>query len=899
MSDNGRPLDGERSPNDEDNDGSSRNSRATGTTGGSRPSRRTVLRGTALGVLGSAAIPATSAAASSTLTLTVDTSDPGHAVSPDLFGVFFEEINYGGVGGLYPELIRNRAFMDPSTPTTFVATQDIPRVTGEFGNALQLNGGSPAQYVAVPAGITTSLTDFTVATWVNPAAINTWARVFDFGTGETVNMFLTVSAGATPRFAITVSGNGNEQRLNAPSALPMGTWTHLAITLSGTTGTFYVNGTAVDTNTAMTLNPASLSATTQNNIGKSQYPPDPYLDGIVDEFQIYSRALSAAEVASLLTSAGGSPGGGDVAWYRFDETKGAVATDSSGKGNNGTIALVATDWTLIEDGGASATATLDTATPLNAQLTRSLRLDITDVTAGQRAGMANGGYFGVPAVPGRDYRVSFFAKASNGFRGPLTVSLESSDGTIVYDTAKVRGLTSTWARYHAHLRVLRGAVESTTARFVISVDNAPAGTTIWFQVVSLFPPTYRNRPNGLRPDLVELVHGIRPKILRFPGGNYIEGVTVDTRWNWKQTIGPIWERPGHDNSAWGYWSDDGLGLLEFLQLAEDLDATPVMAVWGGLTLNGTVIAEADLAPYVQDALDQIEYAIGPVTSTWGAKRAADGHPEPFGVPYVEVGNEDNLNRGTTSYNTYRYPMFYDAIKAAYPRVKVIATTSVTSRPMDVLDQHFYSSAGFFEAASTLYDGYSRSAAQVFVGEYAGTASAGALPTGRLGNSIGEAAFMTGLERNSDIVHMSSYAPLFAYVGHTQWNPDLIGFDQVTSFGSTSYWVQRMFASNVGNHVLPVTASASGLYYSATARDGHVFLKVVNPGASDVAVSLAFAGSSATRAAVEVLGNPDPSVGNTLAAPSAVTPVRSFIYETGGAFSLTAPANSLSVIEILG
>jgi alpha-L-arabinofuranosidase len=430
--------------------------------------------------------------------------------------------------------------------------------------------------------------------------------------------------------------------------------------------------------------------------------------------------------------------------------------------------------------------------------------------------------------------------------------------------------------------------------------EAPAGgTVIWLQVVSLFPPTYGERPNGLRPDLVELLREMRPKILRFPGGNYVEGVTVDTRWNWKQTIGPIWERPGHANSAWGYWSDDGLGLLEFLRLAEDLDATPVMAVWAGLTLNGTVVAQADLGQYVQDALDQIEYAIGPVTSAWGARRAADGHPEPFDVPYVEIGNEDNLNRGTASYNAYRYPMFYDAIKAAYPQVKLIATASVTTRPMDLLDQHFYSSAGFFEAASTLYDGYSRSAAQVFVGEYAGVAGAGGLPTGLLGNSIGEAAFMTGLERNSDIVRMSSYAPLFANVGHTQWNPDLIGYDQVTSFGSTSYWVQRMFASNVGDRVLPVTASASGLYYSATvdSRSGRISLKVVNPGASDVQVSLVFAGSAASRASVETLGNPDPTVGNTLATPDAVSPVRSFISVTGGAFSLNAPAYSLSVVNV--
>ena len=782
--------------------------------------RRSVLRGTALGILGAAALPATEAAAAPTArsaataaaALTVDTAHPGHAVSPDLYGIFFEEINYGGDGGLYPELIRNRAFMDPSTPAQWIAPADIPRVAGKFGRALQLGGGSPAQYVALPAGIVTGLTDFTIATWVNPAAIATWARVFDIGTGENVNMFLTLSAGSTPRFAITTSGNGSEQRLNAPSPLPVSQWTHLAVTLSGTTGTLYVNGVAVATNTSMTLNPSGLGTTTQNYIGKSQYPADPYLNGTVDEFQIYSRALTAAEVQSLTTSAGGTAGGGDVAWYRFDESKGATALDSSGHSRDATIVPLTSDWSPVEDGGGSMMASLDASAPLNAQLDRSLRLDITSAGAGQRAGMANGGYFGVPAVPGRTCRVSFFAKASNQFRGPLTVSLEKSDGSQVLASATVPGLTSGWQRFTTTLRVPDGVSESTDNRFVIGVDNrgrhttqVVSGTSVWLQVVSLFPPTYRDRPNGLRPDLVELLKEMRPKIFRFPGGNYVEGGTVATRFDWKKTIGPVWERPGHDNSAWGYWSDDGLGLLEYLQLAEDLGAAPVIGVYGGLSLNGTVIAQADLGPYVQDALDEIEYAIGPVTSTWGAKRAADGHPEPFGVPYIEIGNEDFLNGGASSYNAYRYPTFYDAIKAAYPQVTVIATTTVTSRPIEIIDEHYYSSAAFFEQQSTRYDSYDRNGPQVFVGEYAATASAGGLPTGLLANSLGEAAFMTGLERNSDVVHMSSYAPLFANVGHTQWNPDLIGYDQIHSFGSTSYWVQRMFAGNVGDRVLPVTA----------------------------------------------------------------------------------------------
>jgi alpha-L-arabinofuranosidase len=875
--------------------------------------RRTVLRGTALGVLGAAALTGAKGTAAradtAPLTLTIDTASPGHAVSPRLYGAFFEEINYAGVGGLYAELIRNRAFMDPATPDEFVAPADIPRVPGVFGSALQLNGGSPASYVLLPEGIVSGLSDFTVAAWVNPAATPNWSRVWDFGTGETEYMFLTVSAGGTnnPRFAITVSGNGDEQRLDAPDPLPLGTWTHLAVTLSGSTGTLYVNGAAVATNTSMTLNPSSLPVTTNDYIGKSQFPPDPSLDATVDEFQIWNTGLSAAQVQSLLTSAAGTTGGGNVVWYKFDEVAGDTAVDSSGNGRNGTIELIGTDWMAVADGGAQASAALDASTPLNDQLTRSLRLELTSVTAGQRAGLANAGYFGVPVVPGQAYRVSFFAKALTGagvdFDGPLTVSLESQDGSQVYARAQVRGLRAGWRRFETTLRVPRGATANTDGRFVIGVDNrgphpvsVPDGATVWLQVVSVCPPT--SRRGGLRQDLTETVAAMHPKVLRFPGGNYVEGVTVGTRWNWKQTIGPIWERPGHENSAWGYWSDDGLGLLEFLELAEELGATPVIGVWAGLTLDGTVIAPEELAPYVQDALDLVEYVTGPVTSTWGGRRAADGHPAPFRIPYLEIGNEDFLNDGTASYNAYRYPMFYDAIKGAYPRVPLVATASVTSRPMDVLDLHFYSDAAFFEQASTMFDSYSRGGPLIFVGEYSATANAGSLPAGLLGNSVGEAAFMTGLERNSDIVHMSSYAPLFANYNHTQWNPDLIGFDQVQSFGSTSYWVQRMFATNVGDLVLPVTASAAGLYYSATIkrRSGRVYLKVVNPAAQAMTAQLVFGGSNASAASVEVLTG-DPSAGNTLADPDAIVPARSVLRGSGGAFSYQVPASSVTVVTV--
>ncbi|HEU5353132.1 MAG TPA: LamG-like jellyroll fold domain-containing protein, partial [Actinocrinis sp.] len=223
-------------------------------------------------------------------------------------------------------------------------SSSIGRVAGRFGNALALNGNSSAQYVALPTGITAQLTNFTIAGWVNLASADSWARLFDFGQNTTVYMFLTPAAGVTgtpPRFAITTGGAGGEQQLTGSSVLPTGQWTHLAVTLSGTTGTLYVNGKVAATNTAMTLNPASLGAVSNLWIGKSAYS-DPFLNGVVDEFQVFSRALSQAEITSLQSSAAGTTAGGDLAWYRFDEANGASAVDSSGKGRNATIVPLST-----------------------------------------------------------------------------------------------------------------------------------------------------------------------------------------------------------------------------------------------------------------------------------------------------------------------------------------------------------------------------------------------------------------------------------------------------------------------------------------------------------------------------------------------------------------------------
>ena len=699
-------------------------------------------------------------------TITVDAAHPTHAVDPLLYGVFFEEINYAGCGGIYAEKIQNRAFMDPLTADAW-GESVIDRCAGRFGRGLRLNDGTRNAKVALPEGIVGDLTECTIAAWINPTNVHPFAKVFDFGNGQTgivyynragAHMSLALAStqylggGSGPGPSFVISVDGAKEALNAPDPLPPGEWTHIAVTLHGGTGRLFVNGVVAAENTEMTLTPADMGPTVKNWIGASQFHVDPLFQGVIDEFHIYDRALGEAEVRSLMEAEGGSAGGGNVAWYRFEEDGGSTVADSSGAGHDAVIVEPESAWRPLADGGGSVRASLDDRAPLNDQLTRSLRLDIGGVDAGQRVGMANTGYFGVPAVAGETSRVSFWAKAATDLSVPVTVAIEKVDGSGTVAAASVSGLTSEWQRFETTLTVPDDAGDTTDNRFVIGIDRrdesaatsgdaALTDATIWLQVVSLFPPTYEGRENGFRADLVELLRALEPGFLRFPGGTYVLGRTVETRFDWKSAIGPIWERPGHDNDVWGYWSDDGLGLLEYLQLAEDLDAIPVVGVYPGLS-GGRPVPQDELAPYVQDALDLIEYTIGPVTSTWARERAADGHPEPFATPIIEIGNEDFLGVGD-SYTAYRYPMFHDAIKAAYPQVKTIATMPVPGHDVEILDEHMYRGPKALIERAEQYDDYDRDGVKIFVGEWAVVTDAGNHCTSTLDAAIAEACVHDG------------------------------------------------------------------------------------------------------------------------------------------------------------
>lgn len=594
-------------------------------------------------------------------------------------------------------------------------------------------------------------------------------------------------------------------------------------------------------------------------------------------------------------------------------------------------------WSVVKDGGGEGDISLAQDPVPDTALTMALKLDASAVPPKGRVGAANAGYWGIPVKPDTTYRVSFWAKADTNFKGPLAVSIESNDGAQVWATATVPRITSTWKKYQTTLKTGK-LTASTTNRFVISTRNPG---TVSLSLVSLFPPTYKNRPNGNRIDIMELLAAMNPKFLRFPGGNYLEGPNFENRFNWKETIGPLEQRPTH-RGPWGYRSSDGMGLLEFLHWAEDLGAEPIVGVYAGLHIDkgADILTGERLKPHVQDALDEIEYITGSTSTKWGARRAKDGHPKPFKLRYVEIGNEDWLNNGTATYDE-RFTMFYDAIKAKYPHIQVISTMRtqdvkfVHSRKPDLLDDHFYVSIPSALANAHLYDTYSRSATKVFVGEWA-TNSPRTGDTPMVAFALGDAAFLTGLERNADVVVMNCYAPLFVNVnpGARQWAVNLIGYDALTSFGSPAYYVQKMFATNKGDVVLPATIDPlpkltleeipqappppqaagrgragggrgpqgpfDGVYVSATREDatGDVILKLVNiqKAAQTLRVDLRGVKTVRSQATGEVLTGELTTV-NTVAEPKKVVPTPIAIANAAPSFTHELPAHSVSVIRL--
>jgi len=553
-------------------------------------------------------------------------------------------------------------------------------------------------------------------------------------------------------------------------------------------------------------------------------------------------------------------------------------------------------WSLVEKGISVASMEVDKSTGPSAALPLSLKLKVERADAADPAGIQNTGFWGIPVRPATTYQGSFYAKASDRSVGPVTVTLRDDNTGAAVATATVPSLSTEWQRYAFTLTT--GAARLSAANHLVLCVEHPG--TVWFDLVSLFPPTYQDRPNGNRVDLMEKLAAMKPAFLRFPGGNYLEGDHLSQRYQWKKTIGPLVDRPTHP-SPWHYHSSDGMGLLEFLEWCEDLHMQPVLAIYAGYSMaQEHVTPGPELEPYVDDALQEIEYVIGDRNTKWGAVRAGDGHPEAFPLNFVEIGNEDFFDR-SGSYDA-RYAQFYAAIKKKYPQLQLIATTPVKSVRPDVIDDHFYRAPEEFFADTHHYDKTDRNGPKVFVGEWA---TRKGTPTPDFGAALGDAAWMTGLERNSDIVIMASYAPLFVNVnpGGMQWETDLIGYNTLASYGSPAYYAQVMFSNHHGDEIIRSTLEGGGprFFYSVTrdAAKNVLYLKAVNASSLPQPIDITLAGASEVQNDGKLirLSAKTPNETNSISEPAKIVPVESTVNNIGSSFRHVLPPFSIEVLEI--
>lgn len=787
-------------------------------------------------------------------------------------------------------------------------------------HALNLTGSS-GSYAEIPSAVLDTTKSYTVAAWVKLNSVNGY-QTFISEDGTSLAAFFLQLRGDTHQFSFTIPHNFfvNPQSGFAPV---VGTWYHLAgvYDAPARSATLYVNGVLTD----IIYNVAPRAATGQTGIGRGWFNDRPvdFASAAIDDVRFYKSALEASAIiqiarignpalrvpvvqpASLQIDAARAVAKINPLFYglMIEEIShsldgglyGELIQNRAFKDNPKAPA----HWSLVREGNAEGSIALDANQSIqDTALTTSLRVDIGR-SQQQRVGVANDGYWGIPVIPNTTYRASFWVKAAEGFSGPLSIDIESSDGTVSFARAQVPKLTTDWKKYTVLLKTT-SVPPTLKGRFAIATTSSG---TFWLNQVSLFRPTYKNRANGNRIDLMEKLEALKPSFMRMPGGNYLEGVTLEERFQWKKTLGPLEKRPGH-LGTWGYRSDDGLGLLEFLQWCEDLHMQPVLAVHAGYALNVTHVNPGpDLAPYVQDALDEIQYVTGSVSTTWGARRAADGHPQPFPLQYIEIGNEDFFDT-TGSYDA-RFAQFYDSIKAAYPNLKLIATTRVETRTPDLIDDHFYDTPRAMARNSNHYDTYSRTAPKIFVGEWA---SQEGDPTPDLNAALGDAAWLTGMERNADVVLLEAYAPLLVNVnpGAYQWPSNLIGYNAVRSYGSPSYYLQVMFDQNHGDEVLPTNlkvGEGSQLYQSVTrdSRNKTIYLKLVNMAADVQPLHITLNGIGGINPAAEavVLTSHSPQDTNTLDDPSRVVPVTKKVDGIRPSFDLQLPPYSIMVLPISG
>jgi len=458
-------------------------------------------------------------------------------------------------------------------------------------------------------------------------------------------------------------------------------------------------------------------------------------------------------------------------------------------------------WTTEATGGSDAEFKLVGDQPLNAGTPHSLQIAIRAVSPAGRVAVINDGYWGMAIREGEDYKLFFYVRGS-GKTIPIVATLESRTGEVLARANLESEGTAEWKKLAA---VFHAKATDPKSRLVLSF---PSTGQFWLDFVSLFPEkTFHNRPNGLRPDLAQMITDLKPGFIRFPGGCFVEGITIEDRPQWKRSLGPSEGRPG-TYSPWGYWSTDGLGYHEFLQFAEDIGADALYVVNAGISCafrSGTFIPDDQLQPLVNDTLDAIEYAIGPIDSKWGAQRAANGHPAPFPLKYIEVGNEDQGPR----YGE-RVARFEKAIKAKYPQIKIVLSSWISgidepaikaAGHVDLVDEHAYTPLYWPVEHFDSFASYPRKDWDLYIGEFA---TNGGVGRGNLLAALNDAAYMMSMEKNSDLVKMGSYAPLLENVNHPDWEVNMIHFDSSRVFGRATYYTNKLFAENLPTHNLRTT-----------------------------------------------------------------------------------------------
>lgn len=452
-------------------------------------------------------------------------------------------------------------------------------------------------------------------------------------------------------------------------------------------------------------------------------------------------------------------------------------------------AMVPGDGRLPE-GWQSTTANFDAKVSVNDSQAGSIHLDGTSADARLR----NTGFWGISTKKGQKANLRVWVKGN----GRATVGLVAPDGTSVSNSKQLE-VKPGWNEFKTQLTFSK---DTPGAQFEFHV---PKGSNVWVGYASLMPAdTYKARTNGLRQDLAKKLEAMQPGFLRFPGGCYVEGQSLGNCFPWKETIQPIEYRKPTPRTFWGYVSSNGLGYHEYLQMCEDFGSEPMFVINCGMS-HSEITPMNQMQSWVQDALDAIEYANGAVTTAMGALRAKNGHPKSFNLKYIEIGNENGYSWAFGGAAPYyeRFDLINKAIKSKHPEILTISNVPVP-RPGDLVSEHYYSDPAFFWNNKDRYDAYDRKGTKVYVGEYAVTQQNG---RGSLAGALAEAAFMTGMERNADVVAMASYAPLFENINRRQWNPNAIVFDGSRSYGTPSYWVQEMFAKNRVDTMVPYQVSA--------------------------------------------------------------------------------------------